>query len=84
LLSDGADPHFQDRHWARGTIAGDVSDRVRVRHAFRSMERLSARSADQAADLLASAKEPMLVYHPKAVGSPKNDCRPQSIERKLP
>jgi hypothetical protein len=31
---------------------------------------------DQAAELLASAKEPMLTYHPvpKAVGSPKNDA----------
>jgi putative SOS response-associated peptidase YedK len=36
---------------------------------------------DAAADLLSSAKEPMLAYHPvpKAVGSPKNDS-PQLVD----
>jgi putative SOS response-associated peptidase YedK len=36
---------------------------------------------DQAADLLAASKEPMMEYHPvpKAVGSPKNDT-PELVE----
>lgn len=58
-----------------GVVSGDIHDRAPVILGPDVWNDWLHAEPDQAADLLTSAKEPMLAYHPvpKAVGSPKND-----------
>lgn len=64
-----------------GIVSGDIHDRAPVILAPDAWNEWLYAEPGSAADLLASAKEPMLAYHPvpKAVGSPKND-NPQLVE----
>jgi putative SOS response-associated peptidase YedK len=58
-----------------GIVSGDIHDRAPVILAPDIWDDWLRAEPDQAADLLSSAKEPTLAYHPvpMAVGSPKND-----------
>jgi putative SOS response-associated peptidase YedK len=58
-----------------GLVSGDIHDRAPVILAPDVWDDWLRAEPDQAADMLTSAKEPTLAYHPvpKAVGSPKND-----------
>jgi putative SOS response-associated peptidase YedK len=64
-----------------GIVSGDIHDRAPIMLTPDVWNEWLRAEPDQAAILLASAKEPMLAFHPvpKAVGSPKNDT-PDLVE----